>query len=176
MHWISWGCLREPSAMDNARISCLQFSNMKVPAGRPGPEPVYVVLSLFLLLCITETSCIKVFTDTARSQLVSRAARENGVLLMDLFPVKSFSMSDQNIPVSDPTTPTQTPAEFTQHRCASPGSLDRRNPFVSQEEYALNVFQPQAASSSSVSVRFLSSCRHLDIHVLLQNGACESDS
>jgi hypothetical protein len=119
---------------------------------------------------------MKVITDTARSRLVSRVARENGVLVIDFFPVTSFSMSNQNTPVSDPTSPTQTSDEFTQHRCASPGSLDRRNPFISQEEHALNVFQPQAASSSSVSVRFLPPCRHLDIHVLLQNGTYKSDS
>jgi len=86
--------------------------------------------------CMESWTSTKMTTDTLRSQIVSRAARENGVLAIDLL----FISEGSNTPTHDPTNPTQTSAAESTH--ATPHeSHDGSNPFTSPEEYDMTDMQ-----------------------------------
>jgi len=90
-------------------------------------------------------------TDTARSQIVSRIARENGILDIDLVDVSS---ENRTTFIQDSTTTIQTPPDLSaQHdRSAAPRkSHDGTNPFASPEEYDLADMPQPATLTISIS-------------------------
>jgi hypothetical protein len=103
----------------------------------------------------------QIVTDSARSQIVSRIARDNGVLSMDFPPGISFYTPEPDDPTLDPTTPTQTPTEFAQHQRATPShSPGETNPF---EDYPMNRMRSESGASVSVERMFIIGILTFDI-------------